>query len=236
MFMVDIVQVYTAYDNRRPSRNHTSSCSVFMIRWDHLGGLSYMQSSIVDNKRAIRTRILSSVQQMEPEIRSEKSRLITRYIINDQAWTRAEIVLVYLSMPHEPDTTSIIVRALQEKKVVAIPRIDHGSEGSVMTFRVLDGISPADEYELRIFFQTSLEPHRLGFLQPPPQARVLELREYQQEIRARILCITPGVAFTSAGDRLGYGGGFYDTFLKSHQGSITAVGVCFSTQLVDELP
>ena len=46
--------------------------------------------------------------------------------------------------------------------------------------------------------------------------------------------IVPGLAFTAAGDRLGYGMGYYDRFLPTL--SATSVGVCFTDQLVDEMP
>jgi 5-formyltetrahydrofolate cyclo-ligase len=46
--------------------------------------------------------------------------------------------------------------------------------------------------------------------------------------------IVPGLAFTTAGDRLGYGMGYYDRFLPTV--SATSVGVCFTEQLVDEMP
>jgi 5-formyltetrahydrofolate cyclo-ligase len=42
------------------------------------------------------------------------------------------------------------------------------------------------------------------------------------------------LAFTTAGDRLGYGMGYYDRFLPTL--SATSVGVCFTDQLVDEMP
>jgi len=48
------------------------------------------------------------------------------------------------------------------------------------------------------------------------------------------LVIVPGLAFTAAGDRLGYGQGYYDRFLPTV--SAATVGVCFADQLVDEMP
>ena len=48
--------------------------------------------------------------------------------------------------------------------------------------------------------------------------------------------IVPGLAFTSDGRRLGQGGGWYDRFLAATRPDCLAIGVCFSAQLVDELP
>jgi 5-formyltetrahydrofolate cyclo-ligase len=48
--------------------------------------------------------------------------------------------------------------------------------------------------------------------------------------------IVPGTAFTSGGDRLGQGGGWYDRFLKTVRGDCVTIGVAFAMQVVDELP
>lgn len=49
------------------------------------------------------------------------------------------------------------------------------------------------------------------------------------------MILVPGLAFTATGDRLGYGGGYYDTFLPQHPKAFT-VAVCFPFQVVDALP
>jgi 5-formyltetrahydrofolate cyclo-ligase len=48
--------------------------------------------------------------------------------------------------------------------------------------------------------------------------------------------IVPGLAFTTAGDRLGQGGGWYDRFLSKVRPDCTTIGVCFAEQIVDALP
>lgn len=49
------------------------------------------------------------------------------------------------------------------------------------------------------------------------------------------MILVPGLAFTAAGDRLGYGAGYYDTFLAQHPTAFS-VAVCFPFQVVDALP
>jgi 5-formyltetrahydrofolate cyclo-ligase len=48
--------------------------------------------------------------------------------------------------------------------------------------------------------------------------------------------VIPGLAFTVDGQRLGQGGGWYDRFLPDRRADCTTIGVCFSAQLVDDLP
>ncbi len=49
------------------------------------------------------------------------------------------------------------------------------------------------------------------------------------------LIIVPGLAFDRQGYRMGYGAGYYDTFLAQHQQAY-AVGVAYPFQLVDKVP
>ncbi len=45
--------------------------------------------------------------------------------------------------------------------------------------------------------------------------------------------IVPGSVFDSYGYRIGYGGGYYDKYMKEHH---LKIGVCFDFQVIDELP
>lgn len=48
--------------------------------------------------------------------------------------------------------------------------------------------------------------------------------------------VCPGLAFTAAGDRTGFGGGWYDRFLREAKPSARKYGVAYRFQLVNELP
>lgn len=48
--------------------------------------------------------------------------------------------------------------------------------------------------------------------------------------------VVPGLAFTSAGARLGQGGGWYDRLLAEVRSDCLTVGVCFAEQIVEDLP
>lgn len=48
--------------------------------------------------------------------------------------------------------------------------------------------------------------------------------------------VVPGLAFTSDGRRLGQGGGWYDRFLPARRSDCVMIGVCFSPQLLDDVP
>ena len=47
--------------------------------------------------------------------------------------------------------------------------------------------------------------------------------------------LVPGLAFDKNGNRLGYGGGFYDKYLASHEEIITAA-LGYDFQIVEKVP
>lgn len=50
------------------------------------------------------------------------------------------------------------------------------------------------------------------------------------------MIVVPGTAFTTRGERVGQGGGWYDRFLPGRRPGAMTVGVCFAVQVVDDVP
>ncbi len=77
-------------------------------------------------------------------------------------------------------------------------------------------------------FDGRLEPGGFGTSHPPADS---------PELRPRVL-IVPLAGFDRAGNRLGYGGGFYDRSLAELRalGPVTAIGFAYSVQEIDKIP
>ena len=89
---------------------------------------------------------------------------------------------------------------------------------------------PAHQLEFRMVTDPRLDlrPGKMGIPEPAPHTRAVAPQEID-------LLIVPGVAFTLAGDRLGYGGGYYDRFLpRCRRARILALA--FAEQLEASLP
>lgn len=50
------------------------------------------------------------------------------------------------------------------------------------------------------------------------------------------LVLVPGLLFTPFGDRLGFGGGYYDRFLGALAKEVTRIGIGYTWQVIDRLP
>jgi 5-formyltetrahydrofolate cyclo-ligase len=78
-------------------------------------------------------------------------------------------------------------------------------------------------------FSNATQKNRYGILEPPPDSP-----EYAPETVD--IALIPGLAFTQAGGRLGYGGGFYDRLLPQLRPDCLLVGITHSRLLLPELP
>ncbi len=161
----------------------------------------------------------------DPEKRARTAAITARLTATDW-WRDAEAVLAFLSMPGELDTAPLVQAARAAGKAVAVPRI----AGDDLVFHRIDRPD------------TPLLPGVFGI--PEPDAGLPVFRP-EEARRARVLVVTPGLAFDGRFNRLGRGKGYYDRFLRRIReaagganggGNVRAVGVCFSEQLVDGVP
>ena len=171
-------------------------------------------------KESIRKDIIKKRSAMSEDEVERSSKSICSKIIATDAYKNSESVLVYMSVRNEVDLSSLIEQALSDGKKVYIPKT-YGERK--MEFYLYDG-----EFVVGSF----------GIQEPK---RVSEESRFKKELYAackkespNALVIVPGVAFDKAGNRLGYGGGYYDTFLESLKTS--TIGVGYSFQLLDEIP
>lgn len=162
------------------------------------------------NKTELRAHIRSLKRAMtEEEIVSKSSRL-TELFLQTEAYRNAKTIYGYLPYNQEVRTTSILQQALSDGKRVAVPKC-YGDE---MRFIYLEDLTQVAPGYSRI---------------PEPIADEPVAHD------STALVLMPGLAFTQQGQRIGYGGGFYDKYLSAEPGHPT-VALCYDFQIQEQLP
>ena len=162
------------------------------------------------DKKALRREIREQKRAMTEEeivLRSEK---LGQLFTQSDAYRNAKTIYGYLPYNQEVRTVPMLQQALWDGKQVAVPKI----YGDTMKFLYLDDLS-------------KVEKNAMGIPEPIADTPVAE--------DETALVLMPGLAFTKQGDRMGYGGGFYDRFLAEEPNHPT-LALCYEFQIVDSLP
>ena len=165
----------------------------------------------MERKKEIRTRLLNRRKALSIEERAWMSEAIIKRILRHPWFQEATTIYLYMSYREEVDTRTLLKEAIRMGKNVAVPKV----RGKEMEFYYIE-----DCEELR--------PGMRGI--PEPEGETISLANDESA-----LILMPLVGFDKAGNRIGYGGGYYDRYLERHPSHPT-IGLAYSIQEVDELP
>lgn len=151
-------------------------------------------------------------RSIDPDRRRDAARALTRHVLELPEIRDAERVLACLSFDDEIDTWPLVDALLARRQRVLVPRA--GAERKLT-------IHP---------YPCPLETLGFGLQQPRPDTPALASIEVDRIDCALVL----GLAFDHAGNRLGYGAGYFDRFLALRTFSI--IGIGFEEQVIDHMP
>ncbi|OJF92921.1 5-formyltetrahydrofolate cyclo-ligase [Alkalibacterium sp. 20] len=164
-------------------------------------------------KEELRKGMLISLEKIGLIERKKAEKAMHEHLFESSLWKQAQSIGVTLSTKKEWDTKTIIERAWIEGKRVCIPKAIHQTRA--LHF-----------YEITSFLQ--VERGYFDLLEPV-------VSETKRVDEATIdLMIVPGLIFTRSGHRIGFGGGYYDRFLKHFEKA--TVSLLHSNQLIDSFP
>ncbi|MBQ9990824.1 MAG: 5-formyltetrahydrofolate cyclo-ligase [Lachnospiraceae bacterium] len=161
-----------------------------------------------ERKKAIRNELIKRRNAILPKKRNAESVLILNKLTAHPWFLQAEKILTYISYGSEVDTLLFCRYCLERGKEVYCPQVLE--RGRMEFYRI-----------------TSLAELKEGYkgIQEPPQSRPLDYREETEAM----LMILPLVGFDKEGNRLGYGGGFYDRYLADKR-KLNTIALAFKEQ------
>lgn len=171
-------------------------------------------------KTQLRKQLRTKRNSLEKDIQFDKSYTIMETVVAHFEFLQSKQVLCYLSFQSEVYTKGIIEYAWLLNKSVFCPKI---VENEIRFFK----ISNFDELEL----------HPMGFYEPRVDETSIEWTQQQAtqyQAGEETIAIIPGLGFDLNGNRMGYGGGYYDQFLRKHP-SVIRMGICYEEQILEEL-
>ncbi|MFS0775966.1 5-formyltetrahydrofolate cyclo-ligase [Neobacillus sp. 3P2-tot-E-2] len=167
----------------------------------------------MSEKKRIRKEMKESLALLTKPYYEHYSTKIANTLYNDEDWLNAKVIGITISKEPEVDTYQIIRKAWEAGKEVVVPRCN--PKDKTLTFRKITEFSQLES----VFY---------GLLEP-----IIEqtMEVYPGDID---LLFVPGLAYTSEGYRLGFGGGYYDRYLTSYYGK--TLSLAFHFQVIHQFP
>ena len=141
-------------------------------------------------KSELRKQVLQEMKAIPRQQKQAIDQTLTERLLQHPFYQEAKVIATYLSFPHEFQTQELIEQALKDGKKVLIPK----------TY-------PKGRMDFVVYDSQQLVKTSFGLLEPQGDLEVVDASQID-------LIHVPGLVFTTKGYRIGYGGGYYDRYLK----------------------
>ena len=162
-------------------------------------------------KSELRKQVLHEMKAISQEQKPAIDQALTERLLHHPFYQEAKVIATYLSFPHEFQTQELIEQAQKDGKKVLIPK----------TY-------PKGRMDFVVYHSQQLVKTSFGLLEPQGDLEVVAASQID-------LVHVPGLAFTMKGYRIGYGGGYYDRYLKHFPGhTLSTVYPCQIQDFISE--
>lgn len=141
----------------------------------------------------------------------QRSHEIIRKLLVTRIFQKSKNILFYMPIQNEVDTKPLIELVLKKDKNVMVPRVE-------------------DEKTMEAYKISSLGDLIVG------KFGILEAKKSCEKFQKKDidLVVIPGIAFDESGHRIGFGQGYYDTFLKGIRAR--KIALAYDFQIVENIP
>jgi 5-formyltetrahydrofolate cyclo-ligase len=164
-----------------------------------------------DDKTALRRRLRAQRDALAPAERAQRSSELCRRVLALDCVRDASLIAGYRGFGSEADVGAVLEGATRAGVALALPRVEAPGELSLRAW------TPGE----------ALLPNRWGIDEPLAAAPAVPLD-------AVSVVLVPALGLDRRGQRIGYGGGYYDRLLPRLGGAVR-IGVAFELQLLDAL-
>lgn len=161
-----------------------------------------------NDKIEIRKKYLEIRSKIDKK--QERSNIIFERVIRTDEFKEANVIALYKALSSEVNTDKLIDYSIKSGKLVCLPRVEVDS----LSFYIVNSSS------------FNFKKSNFGVKEPvKSDASFVEKRLID-------LVIVPGVAFDNSCNRIGFGKGYYDRYLKGS--NLKTIGICFDEQIIED--
>ncbi|MGL4572166.1 MAG: 5-formyltetrahydrofolate cyclo-ligase [Clostridium sp.] len=163
-------------------------------------------------KNELRKEMIKRRNEINNVEKTTMDNKIIETFINTIEYKKCKQILIYIGFGSEINTKKLIEYALEDGKEVYVPKV-----------------IKEDMVFIRINNLENLVTSNYGILEP-----IGDKSDFNVDKLG--IVIMPGVAFDKHGNRIGYGGGYYDKFLNNNVINGKKIALLYSFQIIDSIP
>ncbi|MBP1890091.1 5-formyltetrahydrofolate cyclo-ligase [Clostridium moniliforme] len=167
--------------------------------------------NIKELKKEIRKSIIGKRNKIKNKDKTSMDNKIIESFKKEDSYKKARGIFIYIGFGSEINTKVIIEDALKKGKEVYVPKV----KGKEMLLIKIDSLE-------------NLVTSSYGILEPIGDNNNFDVDKLD-------LLVMPGVAFDNSGNRIGYGGGYYDRFLEKNKTNAEKIALAYEFQILNSI-
>lgn len=167
--------------------------------------------NIKELKKEIRKSIIEKRNKIKNKDKTSMDKKIIESFKKEDSYKKARGIFIYIGFGSEINTKVIIEDALKKGKEVYVPKV----KGKEMLLIKIDSLE-------------NLVTSSYGILEPIGDNNNFDVDKLD-------LLVMPGVAFDNSGNRIGYGGGYYDRFLEKNKTNAEKIVLAYEFQILNSI-